>query len=76
VSREFVSDDPLRMPPGVVELLSDPTHFSRVEMRVIDYSEAPAGPVPGWEPLFDAQPEPKPKPKGRWQRIRKACRGT
>jgi hypothetical protein len=59
----FVPEDPLRMAPGVAEMLSSPEHFHRSPMEVVDYSKAPpeAGPF-GWEPLIDSQPEPQPEP--------------
>lgn len=67
----FVSEDPLRLPPGVGEMLADPTHFRRSPMEVVDYGEA----VP------DLGPEPLPslattaKRRSRWARFRAALTG-
>jgi hypothetical protein len=71
----FVPEDPLRMAPGVAEMLSSPEHYRRSEMGVVDYSKAApeAGP-PGWEPLLGHQPEPEPA-RSRWARAWDVLRG-
>lgn len=45
MSRDFVSEEPVRLAPGVSEMLRDPQHYRRTEMACVDYSE-PAEPEP------------------------------
>jgi hypothetical protein len=72
VSRpNFVPEEPLRLPPGVGEMLADPSHFRRSPMMVVDYGEA----------VLDLDPEPLPsladaaKRRSRWARFRAALTG-
>jgi hypothetical protein len=71
----YVPEDPLKMAPGVAEMMSDPAHYRRGEMGVVDYSKAPpeAGP-PGWEPLLDFRCDPEPE-RSRWARAWAVLRG-
>jgi hypothetical protein len=65
----YVPEDPLTMAPGLAEMLSDPAHYRRGEMAVVNYTgEAPQAGPPGWEPL----PEPK---QSRWSRAWAVLRG-
>jgi hypothetical protein len=52
----YVPEDPLRLLPGVPEMLSDPAQYRRSEMAVVDYSAAP----PADDLLLPSRPEPEP----------------
>jgi hypothetical protein len=69
----YVPEDPLRLSPGLAEMLSIPEHYRRTEMAVVDYAAGPvADDQSGWALLpCDRQPASKPN---RLQRLRALLR--
>ena len=75
MNRVFVSEQPLRLPPGVAEMFSSPEHYHRSPMEVVDYSKAPPPTDPfGWESLLFSQPE-APHPS-LWRRLKNVLKGA
>jgi hypothetical protein len=69
---EYVPEEPLRLSPGVAEMLADPNHYRHSEMAVVDYTNSPP---PDDDLLPSLAGSPEPEPPSRWARLRRAWRG-
>jgi hypothetical protein len=70
---QYMPEDPLKLKPGVLEMLNDTNHYRVTEMHCIDYSQYPPEPDPDVLPSLATPPAPAPRPSFR-QRLSAAVK--